>query len=474
MALNFHTDVTNGDPDGSGVFDTMMKSVTAHLEKQYMESRIRDEDYATVYLGAIEASMAQSVQFVIGKEQAETAALLALSQRDLTEAELDLVRQKTETEKAQTEEVDDGILGAQQDLLAKDLLIKDQDILNSVQQVAKSVAEVSLIEEKVITEEGNNQNKLTGLVGKQQALLDQDILVKQQNVLESIEKVALVKEQVKSEEGNNENRTKGLIGRQQALLLKQTAKEHEHAAFRRNEVYYQTHDMSGYSYNTGTGTFTFGAGTIGAEQGGTKANAVKIGAEAGMLAIRKKYMDIDVPGFDYDLSTGEVTLGAGTVGAEQGTAKANALKSIAEARLLDLKGATEKAQTEDATGGLMLQQLTSAKAAAIKTHAEGVLIIQKAITEQAQTLDSTSPITIPASDGDIEVGETGDVAGMVGAQKEVYTAQTKGFADDYKVKVAKLYTNAYQVQKAAQPDSTKLPPAFAADNISSYIQSITP
>lgn len=67
------TEITQGKLTGTGVFDKLMASVTAHLDDQYNKGRIKGAEYASVYLGAVQSAMQQSVSFVLGEQQAELA-----------------------------------------------------------------------------------------------------------------------------------------------------------------------------------------------------------------------------------------------------------------------------------------------------------------------------------------------------------------------------------------------------------------
>ena len=79
---------TGTGTDGDGNFDNLMKVVTLHLEKQFTDGRITGTDYATVYLGAFQSTLAQAVNFTLNMNKANEEA--------------DLLAQKTITEYAQT------------------------------------------------------------------------------------------------------------------------------------------------------------------------------------------------------------------------------------------------------------------------------------------------------------------------------------------------------------------------------------
>ena len=74
--------------DGTGNFDQLMKVVTLHVEAQFNAGRITGTDYATVYLGALQSTLAQAVTFTLNMNKANNEA--------------DLLAQKKTSEYAQT------------------------------------------------------------------------------------------------------------------------------------------------------------------------------------------------------------------------------------------------------------------------------------------------------------------------------------------------------------------------------------
>lgn len=79
--------------DGSGVFDKLMQTVKLHLQEEFAAQRITGHDYSTVYLGALSAVLQTSTQFLLNEQQANQI-----------NAEIGLIRQKTVTELAQTDD----------------------------------------------------------------------------------------------------------------------------------------------------------------------------------------------------------------------------------------------------------------------------------------------------------------------------------------------------------------------------------
>ena len=75
---------TGNATDGTGNFDELMKVVTLHLEAQFTAGRITGTDYATVYLGALQSTLAQAVSFTLSMNKANEEANL-LAQKKITE-----------------------------------------------------------------------------------------------------------------------------------------------------------------------------------------------------------------------------------------------------------------------------------------------------------------------------------------------------------------------------------------------------
>ena len=88
--------------NGTGNFDNLMKVVTLHLEAQFAAGRITGTDYATVYLGALQSTLAQAVNFTLNMEKANAEKLLVDAQKLKVDAEKALLDQKKITEYAQT------------------------------------------------------------------------------------------------------------------------------------------------------------------------------------------------------------------------------------------------------------------------------------------------------------------------------------------------------------------------------------
>ena len=142
MADVIITPITNEDlttkvVDGTGIFDELMTAANAHLDSQFKKERITGTQYAEVYLGQLQAVLANAVQFLIERdktylnnllinaqielankqvelaekqlEQADKQLKLLEKQIELQQAQSDLARQKIKTEIAQIADTVDGV-----------------------------------------------------------------------------------------------------------------------------------------------------------------------------------------------------------------------------------------------------------------------------------------------------------------------------------------------------------------------------
>ena len=72
----------------TGVIDKLMISVNDNIKLQYEENRINSGDFATVYLGSLQAVLAQSIQFVLQEQLSEAQISAILKDNQLKEEQL--------------------------------------------------------------------------------------------------------------------------------------------------------------------------------------------------------------------------------------------------------------------------------------------------------------------------------------------------------------------------------------------------
>jgi len=333
MAVINISDLTSKEVDGTGVFDSLMESIQVRLDSEYGKNRIKGPDYAKVYLGAMEGAMSQSIQFILGKQQADKQADLLAAQIIKTEQDtaIGVVEEKKVQQEVSNLTVQGTVLIRQAEKLEQEVLVEQQQVLNMQQQVLKTTAEVSML-------------------GKQEDKIDADIVLAQQQLTSMASEIALT------------DARKDLV---EAQVLSEASQRLKIDA-----------EIS----------------LLGSEQ-------TKITQEIALMAQR-----------------------ATNLGAEK-------LKIDAETALLTARLTSE---TNQAT--VLANQ-------ANKILAEIDLLVEKRWTERAQYSDTSG------------AGSTA-VTGVIGKQKELYTAQKDGFARDAEQKVLKILADTFNVRKSADPDGT--------------------
>ena len=88
MVLNDINVDTITNTSKTGVFDKLMLSVNDNINDQYINNRISGSDYATVYLGSIQAVLTQSIQFVLQEQLTEAQISAVLKDNKLKDEQL--------------------------------------------------------------------------------------------------------------------------------------------------------------------------------------------------------------------------------------------------------------------------------------------------------------------------------------------------------------------------------------------------
>ena len=190
------TDLTESKLNGSGTLDVIMRTVTVHLQSQYDENRIRGPEYAKVYVESIEAAMRIALDFLLQRNEAALKAQLMQLQIELAGVEKE--KAQVEVEKARVEltilqqqatkipfEID--LLKAQTSLVSQQALnaVIEGNVLSAqlcklkaeydltMQQVLKSIAETTLLDQKTKTEIAQTNGAgvdANSVIGRQMAL----------------------------------------------------------------------------------------------------------------------------------------------------------------------------------------------------------------------------------------------------------------------------------------------------------------
>lgn len=184
------TELTTAEIAGTGVFDVLMQSVKNHIQEEHAKSRITGKEYATVYLEALQSTMAQSIEYLLraktlgfeldnlGKQgvlldhQAEIAikdAQLKFAQIAQTQAQTELTEQQTKSAEAEAHKipVEISLLRSNLELASvdKDLRIAQVGLAETEKDIAvynlanKTPVEVELLQAQ--TDNAQSQIALT-------------------------------------------------------------------------------------------------------------------------------------------------------------------------------------------------------------------------------------------------------------------------------------------------------------------------
>ena len=170
-------DYTTGAVGGSGYFDKMMSSTKAHLEEQFTKGRITAAEYTKAYIELTTAAMSTATTLLTQKDQARWQTILLQNQAKRAAIEAATAAVNLETAKAQ-------LVAAHHQANA----MKAQHVLNLVQAAGESakydvaIAQLDLVKEQTESQRAQTLNTRTdgttavaGMLGKQKDLYQQQI-----------------------------------------------------------------------------------------------------------------------------------------------------------------------------------------------------------------------------------------------------------------------------------------------------------
>lgn len=158
--------------NGTGVFDVLMRAVSQHINEQQERQIISGNDYATVYLGGLQATLNTALEFLLRSRREGLEAMLLQQQIILAEVEVE----KAQAEKLRIE-AEVLLAGAQVDKVRAEIILIEK-------QQLKIPAEVALLEQQKLNLEDElltnikerlklDDDRLTA--AKQRERLDQEI-----------------------------------------------------------------------------------------------------------------------------------------------------------------------------------------------------------------------------------------------------------------------------------------------------------
>lgn len=228
-------ELTTKQLNGTGVFDVLMSTSALHIQEEYIKGRIRGQEYAQVYLGAMQAVLSTSVEYLnrsklLGVEIAnqEKQGLLIEAQVALTEAQANQVIQETtlklpaeianiqastalsDANKDRVVEeltlipLQGNLLIAQSGQVSAETILTNKRVDQLTQELAKIPVEVQLLEGQVLNQTAQNEliNAQADGVVLQNSKVPKEIVLLDKQALQADGSIALTtaqKEQIVAE-----------------------------------------------------------------------------------------------------------------------------------------------------------------------------------------------------------------------------------------------------------------------------------
>lgn len=171
------TDLTLKTLDGTGVLDQMLATMRVHLGEQFDKERIQGTEYAEVYLGAFQSTLAAAIQFLLSKRKLGLDLKLQEAQISLTTAQEDQIRaemQKLPIElqllEKQLEQAD-----KQLELVEAQVQVQLKQLELMAEQLAQTKAQTEYYAQRTITEKAQTQGGIAApgsVIGTQVSLMN--------------------------------------------------------------------------------------------------------------------------------------------------------------------------------------------------------------------------------------------------------------------------------------------------------------
>ena len=215
-------DLTLATLDGTGVFDVLMRANKAHLEAEYSKNRIKGSEYATVYLGSLEAVLNAALQFLLQKDKIALEAQLIEQQILLAQVEVIKANAQVLQTQAQTELVKQQTANA-----LAELAILQANALKIPAEIAHLQAQTAMVDQQKanLVLEADNIPKQGAVLDGQKCKLDAEFDLLKTTNLKTAEEQALLAWKTTTEKaqttalGVDDN---SVIGKQKALYGAQT------------------------------------------------------------------------------------------------------------------------------------------------------------------------------------------------------------------------------------------------------------
>ena len=159
------TELTEATLDGGGVLDVLLQTMRLHLDREFKSNRITGTAYATVYAESMAVFLQQAIQYTLSKsrmalelQQLEEQVALIKLQQDQTIAQTNKIATDTVVAIKQGHLIDAQI----HQVKAQTNQINAETALKLPAEVASIEAQTALYKQKTITEKAQTDNSVVG------------------------------------------------------------------------------------------------------------------------------------------------------------------------------------------------------------------------------------------------------------------------------------------------------------------------
>lgn len=221
-------DVTGGEVAGAGFFDELMRASKDHLVQEYDNGRLVGAEYGAAYLGVMQSNLQVATQFVLQRELNNQQALLLQEQTQQAVKQNELLNKQViqaDVELATTQFNLDFILPEQ-------LATQKEQTKLVTQQIAESVSKTNLTTAQISQSNAQSAAQVA-LTGKQEDLVDKQILTEttqttdptgglaKQAFDKTAAEISLLNQKELTESAQTEGTPAGLMGAELSLKTKQ-------------------------------------------------------------------------------------------------------------------------------------------------------------------------------------------------------------------------------------------------------------
>ena len=162
---------------GTGIFDGLMVSFSAHLKAEYERGRITGADYTKAYIALTEAALSGAVTYLLGKDQAFWQGMLAQAQA--ITAKVQLATAKVQMAAVRIEAMNSkagyGLTKLKLSTESVTYCTAQYNLTNMLPQQLANIKEQTEAQRAQTLDTRTDGEVVTGVLGKQKALFTQQI-----------------------------------------------------------------------------------------------------------------------------------------------------------------------------------------------------------------------------------------------------------------------------------------------------------